>query len=198
MTLDGGGIFLAGVGGQGILLASEILCEAFLRDGYDVKKSEVHGMAQRGGAVTTHVRYGGKVFSPLIEPGTADLLLAFEKLEALRFLHYLAPGGAAVVNAQEILPPSVATGRERYPDRVAERLREAAPRTYLVDALAAALSLHEVRTVNLVLVGAASPLLPPPAERFEEAIRARLPEKIVEVNLAAFRAGRALLPPAAA
>jgi len=198
MTRDGGGIFLAGVGGQGILLASEILCEAFLRDGYDVKKSEVHGMAQRGGAVTTHVRYGGKVFSPLIEPGTADLLLAFEKLEALRFLHYLAPGGAAVVNAQEILPPSVATGRERYPDRVAERLREAATRTYLVDALAAALSLHEVRTVNLVLVGAASPLLPPSAERFEEAIRARLPEKIVEVNLAAFRAGRALLPPAAA
>jgi len=198
MTRDGGGIFLAGVGGQGILLASEILCEAFLLEGFDVKKSEVHGMAQRGGAVTTHVRYGKKVFSPLIEPGTADLLLAFEKLEALRFLHYLAPGGAAVVNAQEILPPSVATGRERYPDRVAERLRGAVPRAYLVDALAAALSLHEVRTVNLVLVGAASPLLPLPAERFEEAIRARLPGKIVEVNLAAFRAGRALLPPAAA
>lgn len=198
MTREGGGIFLAGVGGQGILLASEILCEAFLLEGFDVKKSEVHGMAQRGGAVTTHVRYGKKVFSPLIEPGTADLLLAFEKLEALRFLHYLAPGGAAVVNAQEILPPSVATGRERYPDRVAERLRGAVPRAYLVDALAAALSLHEVRTVNLVLVGAASPLLPLPAERFEEAIRARLPEKIVEVNLAAFRAGRALLPPAAA
>lgn len=192
-----GGIFLAGVGGQGIILASEILCEAFLIGGYDVKKSEVHGMAQRGGAVTTHVRYGKKVFSPLIEPGTADLLLAFEKLEALRFLHVLAPGGAAVVNAQEILPPSVATGRERYPERIAERLRAAVPRTYLVDALAAALSLHEVRTVNLVLVGAASPLLPLPAERFEEAIRARMPEKIVEVNLSAFRAGRALLPPAA-
>jgi len=192
-----GGIFLAGVGGQGIILASEILCEAFLIGGYDVKKSEVHGMAQRGGAVTTHVRYGKKVFSPLIEPGTADLLLAFEKLEALRFLHVLAPGGAAVVNAQEILPPSVATGRERYPERIAERLRAAVPRTYLVDALAAALSLHEVRTVNLVLVGAASPLLPLPAERFEDAIRTRLPEKIVEVNLSAFRAGRALLPPAA-
>jgi len=196
VTRDGG-IFLAGVGGQGIILASEILCEAFLIGGYDVKKSEVHGMAQRGGAVTTHVRYGKKVFSPLIEPGTADLLLAFEKLEALRFLHVLAPGGAAVVNAQEILPPSVATGRERYPERVAERLRAAVPRTYLVDALAAALSLHEVRTVNLVLVGAASPLLPLPAERFEDAIRTRLPEKIVEVNLSAFRAGRALLPPAA-
>ncbi|GAB4365102.1 MAG: indolepyruvate oxidoreductase subunit beta [Deltaproteobacteria bacterium] len=197
MTRDGGGIFLAGVGGQGIILASEILCEAFLLGGYDVKKSEVHGMAQRGGAVTTHVRYGKKVFSPLIEPGTADLLLAFEKLEALRFLHFLAPDGAAVVNAQEILPPSVATGKERYPDRVAERLREGVPRTFLVDALAAALSLHEVRTVNLVLVGAASPLLPLPAERFEEAIRARLPEKIVEVNLKAFRAGRELLPPPA-
>lgn len=198
MSRGSGGIFLAGVGGQGIILASEILCEAFLRDGYDVKKSEVHGMAQRGGAVTTHVRYGQKVFSPLIEPGTADLLLAFEKLEALRFLHYLAPGGAAVVNAQEILPPSVATGKERYPDRIDERIREAVPRTFLVDALSAALSLHEVRAVNLVLVGAASPMLPPPPERFEEAIRARLPEKIVEVNLRAFRAGRGLLPPAVA
>lgn len=196
MSRGSGGVFLAGVGGQGILLASEILCEAFLFAGYDVKKSEVHGMAQRGGAVTTHVRYGKKVFSPLIEPGTADLLLAFEKLEALRFLHYLSPGGAVVVNAQEILPPPVATGKERYPDRIAERLREAAPRTFLVDALAVALSLHEVRTVNLVLVGAASPLLPLPPERFEEAIRARLPENVVEVNLQAFRAGRALLPPA--
>lgn len=197
MTRESGGIFLSGVGGQGIILASEILCEAFLFAGYDVKKSEVHGMAQRGGAVTTHVRYGKKVFSPLIEPGTADLLLAFEMLEALRFLHYLAPGGAVVVNAQEILPAPVATGKERYPDRIAERLREAAPRTYLVDALAAALSLHEMRTVNLVLVGAASPLLPLPPECFEEAIRARLPETIVEVNLRAFRAGRSLLPPAA-
>ena len=189
-----GNVFLAGVGGQGTLLASEVLCEAFLLSGYDVKKSEVHGMAQRGGAVTTHLRFGKKVYSPLIEPGTADLLIAFEKMEALRFAHYLSPGGTALVNAQEILPPSVATGKERYPQRITERLREFSPNLFVVDALAAALSLHEVRAANIVMVGAASHFLPLPEEAYVEALRATLPEKIVEVNVRAFRAGRGLLP----
>jgi indolepyruvate ferredoxin oxidoreductase beta subunit len=188
-----GNVFLAGVGGQGTLLASEVLCEAFLLGGYDVKKSEVHGMAQRGGAVTTHLRYGPKVFSPLIEPGGADLLIAFEKLEALRFAHYLKPGGAMVVNAQEIFPPSVATGRERYPTDVASRLGAVTDRLHLVDALAAALSLREVRAVNMVMVGAASHYLPLPEGTYEDAMRERMPEKVVAVNVAAFRAGRALL-----
>jgi len=189
-----GNVFLAGVGGQGILLASEVLCEAFLLSGYDVKKSEVHGMAQRGGAVTTHLRFGKKVHSPLIEPGTADLLVAFEKMEALRFAHYLSPGGAALVNAQEILPPSVSTGKERYPSRIEERLREFTPNLFVVDALAAALSLHEVRAVNIVMVGAASHFLPLAEEAYVEALRAALPAKIVEVNLRAFRTGRGILP----
>jgi indolepyruvate ferredoxin oxidoreductase beta subunit len=189
-----GNVFLAGVGGQGILLASEVLCEAFLLCGHDVKKSEVHGMAQRGGAVTTHLRFGPKVRSPLIEPGTADLLVAFEKMEGLRFAHFLAPGGSALVNAQEILPPSVSTGRERYPERVEERLREFTANLFLVDALAAALSLREVRAVNIVMVGAASHFLPLPEGSYIEALRAILPERIVEVNVEAFRAGRALLP----
>jgi indolepyruvate ferredoxin oxidoreductase beta subunit len=189
-----GNVFLAGVGGQGILLASEVLCEAFLLSGYDVKKSEVHGMAQRGGAVTTHLRFGKKVFSPLIEPGTADLLVAFEKMEALRFAHYLRPGGAAVVNAQEILPPSVATGKERYPSGIEGRLRERTANLFVVDALAAALSLHEVRAVNIVMVGAASHFLPLAEETYVEALRATLPPRIAEVNVRAFRAGRGLLP----
>jgi indolepyruvate ferredoxin oxidoreductase beta subunit len=193
-----GNVFLAGVGGQGILLASEVLCEAFLLSGYDVKKSEVHGMAQRGGAVTTHLRYGEKVRSPLIEPGTADLLIAFEKMEALRFAHYLSPAGAALVNAQEILPPSVATGKERYPERIEDRLREFTPNLFVVDALAAALSLHEVRAVNIVMVGAASRFLPLPEAACVDALRAALPAKIVEVNVKAFRAGRGLLPVAGA
>lgn len=193
MKQSRGNVFLAGVGGQGTLLASEVLGEAFLLDGYDVKKSEVHGMAQRGGAVTTHLRYGPKVFSPLIEPGTADLLIAFEKMEALRFAHFLSPGGAAVVNAQEIMPPSVAGGREKYPERIAERLAGMTPNLYLVDALSAALSLREVRAVNMVMVGAASHLLPLPEKRYLEALRARLPERIVEVNASAFRAGRDLV-----
>jgi indolepyruvate ferredoxin oxidoreductase beta subunit len=190
-----GNVFLAGVGGQGTLLASEVLGEAFLVGGYDVKKSEVHGMAQRGGAVTTHLRYGPKVFSPLIEAGSADLLVAFEKMEALRFAHFLKPAGAAVVNAQEIMPPSVATGRERYPENVAERLAGAIPNLHLIDALAAALSLREVRAVNMVMVGAASHLLPLPEDCYLEALRARLPERIVEVNAKAFQAGRALMSP---
>jgi len=193
VNLARGNVFLAGVGGQGTLLASEVLCEAFLLAGYDVKKSEVHGMAQRGGAVTTHLRFGPKVFSPLIEPGGADLLIAFEKLEALRFAHYLRPGGAMVVNAQEIFPPSVATGQERYPEDVAVRLRTVTDRLHFVDALAAALLLREVRAVNMVMVGAASHYLPLSEGTYEDAMKARMPERIVAVNVAAFRAGRGLL-----
>jgi indolepyruvate ferredoxin oxidoreductase beta subunit len=191
VNADRGNLFLAGVGGQGTLLASEVLGEAFLRGGYDVKKSEVHGMAQRGGAVTTHLRFArGGVRSPLIDPGTAEVLLAFEKMEGLRWLHYLAPGGTVVANAQEIWPSPVATGKEHYPDRIEERIRAAAGRLVLVDALPIALRLGEVRAVNLVLVGAASPFLPLPAEVYEEAIRARMKARLAEVNVAAFRAGR--------
>jgi indolepyruvate ferredoxin oxidoreductase beta subunit len=194
MSVPKGDVFLAGVGGQGTLLASEVLCDAFLLSGFDVKKSEVHGMAQRGGSVTTHLRFGPKVFSPLIEPGKADLLVAFEKIEALRFAHYLRPGGAMVVNAQEIYPPSVATGQERYPQDVTERLRAVTDRLHMVDALAVALSMREVRAVNIVLMGAASHFLPLPEAAYEEAMTTRLPSKIVDVNVRAFRAGRGLLP----
>ncbi len=194
MSRAKGNVILAGVGGQGILLASEVLCEAFLLGGFDVKKSEVHGMAQRGGAVTTHLRFGPRVASPLVEDGTADLLVAFEKMEALRFAHLVAAGGAILANTQEIFPPSVSTGKEKYPERIEERLRAATPRVFLVDALAAALALHEVRSVNIVMVGAASRFLPLPEEVYPEALRACLPEKIVAVNREAFRAGRALLP----
>jgi indolepyruvate ferredoxin oxidoreductase beta subunit len=193
MSVPKGDVFLAGVGGQGTLLASEVLCEAFLLSGFDVKKSEVHGMAQRGGAVTTHLRFGPKVYSPLIEPGKADLLIAFEKVEALRFAHYLRSGGAMVVNAQEIFPPSVGTGQERYPQDVVERLRAVTDRLHMVDALATALSMHEVRAVNMVMVGAASHFLPLPEIAYEEALKARLPGKLVAVNVQAFHAGRALL-----
>jgi indolepyruvate ferredoxin oxidoreductase beta subunit len=188
-----GNVFLAGVGGQGILLASEVLGEAFLSSGYDVKKSEVHGMAQRGGAVTTHLRFGPKVYSPLIEPGAADLLIAFEKLEALRCLHYLKPDGVAVVNAQEIPPAPVSSGRERYPDGIEERLREVTSQVHVVDALGAALALHEVRTVNMVMTGAASHFLRLTEEAYVEALKVRLPARFVDVNVRAFRAGRALI-----
>ena len=188
-----GDVFLAGVGGQGILLASEVLGEAFLRAGYDVKKSEVHGMAQRGGAVTTHLRFGPKVYAPLIEPGKADLLIAFEKLEALRFLHYLAPGGALLANAQEIPPAPVSSGQERYPEDIEARLRAATERVHLVDALGAALALGEVRAVNMVMAGAASHFLPLPEAAYQEAIAVRVKPRFVEVNVRAFQAGRGLI-----
>jgi indolepyruvate ferredoxin oxidoreductase beta subunit len=193
MTAERGNILLAGVGGQGILLASEVLGEALVRAGYDVKKSEVHGMAQRGGAVTTHLRFGPRVYSPLIEPGTVDLLIAFEKLEALRFLHYLSRAGTAVVNTQEIPPAPVSSGLERYPERIEERLREASPHVHLVDALAAALALQEVRAVNMVMAGAASCFLPLPEAAYADALAVRLPARLVDVNLRAFGAGRALV-----
>ncbi len=192
MTADRGNILLAGVGGQGILLASEVLGDALLRGGYDVKKSEVHGMAQRGGAVTTHLRFGPKVYSPLIEPGTAHVLIAFEKLEALRFLHYLKPDGTAVVNTQEIPPAPVSSGQERYPERIEERLRAASPHVHLIDALAAALALQEVRAVNMVMAGAASPFLPLPDAAYADALKSRLPARLVDVNVRAFGAGRVL------
>jgi indolepyruvate ferredoxin oxidoreductase beta subunit len=188
-----GNVFLAGVGGQGILLASEVLCQAFLDGGYDVKKSEVHGMAQRGGSVTTHLRFGSRVYSPLIEPGTADLLIAFEKLEALRFVHMLRPDGVAVVNTQEIPPAPVSAGQERYPERIAERLRAAVARVHLVDALTAALDLHEMRAVNMIMTGAASHFLPLPESAYETSLRERLPAKYLDVNLKAFQVGRALV-----
>jgi indolepyruvate ferredoxin oxidoreductase beta subunit len=193
MSTPRGNIFLAGVGGQGILLASEVLGEAFLRSGYDVKKSEVHGMAQRGGAVTTHLRFGPRVYSPLIEPGTADLLIAFEKLEALRFIHYLGPDGVAVVNAQEIPPAPVSSGQERYPEGIEERLREVSPRVHVVDALAAALALREVRAVNMVMTGAASHFLALPETAYEDALKARLPARVIDVNVQAFHVGRSLV-----
>jgi indolepyruvate ferredoxin oxidoreductase beta subunit len=188
-----GNVFLAGVGGQGILLASEIICEALLLGGYDVKKSEVHGMAQRGGAVTTHLRYGAKVRSPLIEPGTADLLIAFEKMEALRFLHFLKEGGTILVSTQEIHPPAVSTGQALYPERIEERLKGVAGAVFTVDALGAALSLREARAANVVMVGAASHFLPLPEGLYAEALRARLPEAIYDVNVRALGAGRSLL-----
>jgi len=185
------------VGGQGIVLASGVMAQALLAAGFDVKKSEVHGMAQRGGSVTAHLRYGPCVFSPLIEAGTADMLLAFEKIEALRFAHVLRPGGILLASAQEVPPPAVAAGRERYPADAAARLSAVTPRAFVVDALGTALALGDARAANMVMVGAASLFLPAPPEAYEEALEAVLPAAAARVNVRAFSAGRALVPEAA-
>lgn len=185
-----GNILFSGVGGQGILLASEITVYGLLSAGYDAKKSEVHGMAQRGGSVTAQLRYGRKVYSPLIEPGCADIQMAFETMEAVRYLPFLHKGSKVIVNTQRILPPSVATGQAVYPEKVLEHLTEREIVVVPVDAFELARAVGEVRTANVVMVGALSCFLPVDPAVFEEIIRTRVPERFREVNLQAFQAGR--------
>lgn len=185
-----GNILFSGVGGQGILLASEITAYSLLAAGFDAKKSEVHGMAQRGGSVTAQLRYGAKVYSPLIEPGKADILVAFEMMEAARYLPYLHAGSKVVVNTQHILPPSVATGQASYPENVLDSLLDKGITLVKVDALERAREVGEVKTVNVVMVGALLPFLPVDPAVCKEVIEQRVPEKFREVNLRAFEAGR--------
>jgi len=184
-------ILIAGVGGQGVLLVSEILSEACLRSGYDVKKSEVHGMAQRGGSVTSHVRFGKQIHSPLIEKGQADVLLSFEKLEALRWIAFLKPEGTVLVNAQQIPPITVSSGAATYPEDVLERLRERTSRVIVVDGIGIAQKVGNPRVVNVALLGALSNHLNIEENIWREAISAKVPPKTIVVNLKAFEAGRA-------
>ena len=183
-------ILFSGVGGQGILLASELTAAGLLISGYDVKKSEVHGMAQRGGSVTAQLRYGKKVYSPLIEPGCADIQMAFEEMEAVRYLPYLHKGSTVIVNTQHILPPSVATGRATYPEHVLEELTSRDIRVIAVDAFSIARQAGEVKTANVALVGALSVHLPVDVAVFEEIIEQRVPERFRTENMKAFAAGR--------
>lgn len=185
-----GNILFSGVGGQGILLASEITAYSLLEAGFDAKKSEVHGMAQRGGSVTAQLRYGSKVYSPLIEPGNADILVAFEMMEAARYLPYLHKGSKVVVNSQKILPPAVATGQMPYPENVLETLINNDISVTEVDGLGLAREVGEVKTVNVVMVGAMSQFLPIDPEVCIAVIEKRVPEKFREVNIKAFEKGR--------
>ncbi len=180
-------VFICGVGGQGILLASEILSEVALRKGMDVKKSEVHGMAQRGGSVVSHVRFGPEVHSPVIADGEADLLVSFEKLEALRWLHSLTANGELVVNTQEITP----SGLDEYPEDVDAELEARIPGRHAIDALSLAKEAGDIRAVNTVMLGAFSSFLPFTEAEWKAAIERRVPPKTVEVNLKAFELGRA-------
>ncbi len=183
-------ILFSGVGGQGILLASELTAETLLRAGYDVKKSEVHGMAQRGGSVTAQLRYGARVYSPLIDPGSADIQMAFEMMEAVRYLPYLHKDSTVIVNTQKILPPAVATGQAAYPENVLEELSKRDIRVISVDAFTIAREAGEVRTANVALVGALSVHLDVDAKLFESVIEQRVPPRFLEENMKAFAAGR--------
>jgi len=183
-------ILLVGVGGQGIIVASEIMGDVFMEAGFDVKKSEVHGMAQRGGSVSTHVRFGSKVFSPLIKEGEADIFLAFEELEALRYLHYLGREAVILLNEQRLKPPSVSLGKEPYPEKMDEVLSQRARKFKKVPAMDLAIKAGDARAANIVLLGALHSTLSIPEKIWMDNILRRFPAKAHEANLEAFRLGR--------
>ncbi|MBU4263711.1 MAG: indolepyruvate oxidoreductase subunit beta [Proteobacteria bacterium] len=187
--IPSGNILFCGVGGQGILLASEITAFALLECGLDAKKSEVHGMAQRGGSVVAHLRYGKKVYSPLIDPGQADFLVAFETMEAVRYLPFLHKGSKVIVNTHQIAPPAVATGKMVYPTDLLTQLTNRNIAVYPLDGFSIAKAVGEIRTANLVLVGALSTFLPVSEDVFLEVLKKRIPRKLDE-NIAAFKDGR--------
>lgn len=188
-------IFLSGVGGQGTILASNILAEVFLKAGFDVKKAEVHGMAQRGGDVTTHFRFGKKVYSPIIKYGDVDYLLSFELLEALRYINWVKPDGKIVINTQEILPPSVSLGQMQYPKGVEDTFKKYFKNNvHVINGMGIAKDLGNLQAQNVVLVGAFSNFFPKIKEAyFIDAIKKLLAPKLHDLNIKAFEAGRKAL-----
>ncbi len=190
MNDDVKSILLAGVGGQGILRASDILCLAFMASGLDVKKSEVHGMAQRGGCVTSHVRYGQKVYSPIAKKGDVDILVSFEKLEALRYLDYLKPQATIIINEEEIYPPSVNLGDAQYPENVYDRVSRYFKTVKMINALDLARKAGNIRAVNTVLLGVLSTFLDLKSDLWEKVLQEAFPSKSLTANLKAFNLGK--------
>jgi indolepyruvate ferredoxin oxidoreductase beta subunit len=189
MSMETKNIMIVGVGGQGSLLASKLLGKLFLSRGYDVKVSEVHGMSQRGGSVVTYVRYGGKVYSPIIDKGQADFILSFELLEAARWTEYLKPGGRIVTNTQQINPMPVITGAAQYPQGLVEKMRQAGMDVDAFDALSLAEEAGSAKAVNIVLLGRLSKSFDFSQAEWEQAIRESVPPKFLELNLRAFALG---------
>lgn len=183
-------ILLAGVGGQGILLASEVLSEVMMMAGMDVKKNEIHGMSQRGGSVTSHVRYGEKVYSSIIPEGEVDILFSFELLETCRYLPLLRENGQVIVNNLQIAPPSVALGKQDYPKNLTEEITNKFPKTSVINGLELALEAGNPKTVNTVLLGALSKILDVDYELWIEALNKMVPARLLDINLKAFELGR--------
>jgi indolepyruvate ferredoxin oxidoreductase beta subunit len=182
-------ILFAGVGGQGILRASDIMCIAMMEAGFDVKKSEVHGMAQRGGCVTSHVRYGTKVYSPLAESGSIETLVSFEKMEALRYLKFLSKDASIILNTEEIYPPAVNRGDSEYPNDVIDFLMNHYPKVIALNAAKLAQKAGNIRAANVVLLGAVSNLMNIEKSVWESVIKKSFPQKLVKLNLDAFQMG---------
>lgn len=185
-------IMLVGVGGQGTLLASRILGSVLLSQGFDVKVSEVHGMSQRGGSVVTYIKYGEKIFSPVIEKGEADVIVAFEQLEAARWLPYLKKDGKIITNTQKIAPMPVIMGAQEYPEELIEKIRAKGVDITAVDALSLAEEAGSSRAVNVVLMGLISKTAGFPEEVWAKALEECVPAKALEINKKAFALGRAV------
>jgi len=185
-------LLVTGVGGQGNILASDIISQVAIYSGYDVKKTDTLGMAQRGGSVVSNVRIARHVYSPLIKVGEVDILLAFEKLEAARWGHYLGNGGVAIVNNHSLPPLSVSLGSEQYPgdDRITAILRQRTDRVYFVDGTRCARELGNIRALNIFMLGCVSPFLPFKVSTWKDSIVERLPPDLQELNITAFSRGR--------
>ena len=184
-------IMIVGVGGQGSLLASKTLGHLLVAQGYDVKVSEVHGMSQRGGSVVTYVRFGDKVYSPIIDKGEADYIVSFELLESARWLEYLKPTGTIVTNTQRMEPMPVIAGLAKYPENLVEKLRAKGIAVDAMDCLALAEQAGSPRAVNMVLMGRLSHYFPEiPEEAWQASLEANVPGKVIELNKVAFALGR--------
>ncbi|AFM25946.1 indolepyruvate oxidoreductase subunit beta [Desulfomonile tiedjei] len=185
-------VLIVGVGGQGIILASDVLGRVAAAYGYDVKKNEIHGMAQRGGSVSSHVRFGKTVSSPIIRVGEADVLLSFEQLETVRYFPFLSEKGKVILNDQKILPPAVFTGKQEYPSDVIQKIKAKVPDMVVVDGISVAERLGNPRVVNVIFLGVLSKYLDIPVEVYEKVLRESLKPKLVDINLKAFHEGRSL------
>jgi indolepyruvate ferredoxin oxidoreductase beta subunit len=190
MTDQTTNVLVAGVGGQGVILASDIMSEVFMEAGYDVKKSEIHGMAMRGGIVTSHFRFGKKVYSPLIKEGEVDILFAFEQLEGLRWINHLRSQGKIIMNDHKVNPPIVNLGEMEYPRNIPETIRSKFKDFYLIKGTEIALQVGDLRAANVVLLGAMSRFFGIDQEFWLKTILNYLPPKVHEVNRKAFAAGR--------
>ena len=185
-------ILIVGVGGQGTLLTSRILAQVAVDLGYDVKVSEIHGMAQRGGSVVSQVRFGEKVYSPIISKGDADIILAFEKLEAARWLDYLKPDGMIIINDDRVDPLPVMSGKLKYPEDIDQRIGQMVEKTMVVDASSIAIECGNVRAANVVLVGILAAAIGIPEAEVEKAIHAMVPPKALDINVKAFKQGHTI------
>ena len=189
--MDTKNIMIVGVGGQGTLLASKMLGYVLLQQGYDVKVSEVHGMSQRGGSVVTYVRYGKKVYSPVIDKGEADVIISFEKLEAARWLEFLKKDGTIITNTQEVEPMPVITGSAAYPENIIEKMQAAGAKVDAKDFLSIAQEAGSAKAVNIALMGRLSTYFPEISdEQWHDAIEKIVPPKFLDLNRKAFEAGR--------